>query len=139
MSAVLLGGLAVLIAIISLDWYDVPGGSADTVPAVRFHTLADTADRLDLPWLVPAYFDWLAWILLIAVIIVGMLANTPIPPAQPLRILGLLIGAGGVVVTYYALDQLTKSALDRADAGVWCTLVGFAVAAVGAVIGPRRV
>jgi hypothetical protein len=144
MTAVLVGAVAVLIAVVALDWYDVEPG-LDAVPAVRFHTLADTADRLEVPWLVPAYFDWLIWVLLIALIATGTLANAPIPGADALRVAGVVLGLAGAALTYYSLQEIKSYgdegtyAFHHATVGVWFAMGGFLVAGLGAAIGPRRI
>jgi hypothetical protein len=144
MSAVLLGGLAVLLALTVLDWYDYDGG-LNTVPAATFRSLRDAADFPGLPWIVPAYFDWLAWALLIAVIAVGTLANFPVRASDPLRAIGLVLGAAGTAVTYWALQEFRSYgdegsyAFQAASLGLWFAMGGFLLAGIGAAIGPRRI
>jgi hypothetical protein len=144
MATVLLGGLAVLVAIAFLDWYDFPGGG-DAVDRVTFRDLAVTADHIDVPAIVPAYFDWLAWVLLIGVVAIATVAFVRPSISMPLRVFGFLLGGLGSFVTWYALQKITSHgnegsyAFQSAAAGVWVAMIGFAAAALGAAIGPPRV
>jgi hypothetical protein len=144
MGTVLVGGLAVLISIAFLDWYDFPA-TGDAADQVTFRDLKATAGHLDVPGIVPAYFDWLAWVLLIGVVAVATVGFVRPAFAVPLRLLGFLLGGIGSFLTWYALQKITSYgdepsyAFQSATAGVWFAMIGFAVAAFGAVIGPRRV
>jgi hypothetical protein len=111
---------------------------------VTFSKLHDSSEQLGGAGVASAYFGWLAWVLLLASIVVGVAANVPSPLADGLRVGGFVVGVIGVGGTYYALAQhfnATGSAhnvFHNATWGVWAALVGFLLAAVGAVLGPRR-
>lgn len=140
---VVLGAVLVLAAFRFLDWYDLPSGRADTVPDATFSDLHANVDQLGGAGVAAAYFDWLAWTLLIALVFVGAAAGLPTPVRDPLRVAGFLIGLVGVAATYYALAQHSNAtggqgALHNATWGVWLTLGGFAMGAFGAASGSVR-
>lgn len=143
-----LGGAAVvLIAFRFLDWYDVPT-RADSAGSVTFGTLHSSADQLSGAGAARAYFDWLAWVLLIATIAAGIAANLPVPAADPLRVTGFVLGILGVAATYFAIAQLHNaqvaagatehSVFYNSTWGLWGAFAGFLLAAAGAGIGVRR-
>ncbi len=140
---VLLGAVLVLLSFRFLDWYDVPR-SVDSSGNVTFSKLHSSADQLGGAGMATAYFDWLAWVLLLGVIAVGVAANVPTPAADGLRVAGFLLGAAGVGATYYALAQhfnatgSTHSVLYNSTWGLWAALAGFLLAAAGGALGPRR-
>jgi hypothetical protein len=140
---IVVGALAVLLALRYLDWYDVTDTATDSSGNVRFASLHSSADQLGGAGVATAYFDWLAWTLLLAVVVVGGLANAPWPPADGLRVAGFFLGVLGVVATWYALAQHFNATGSRHSVfyhstwGVWGALAGFAITAVGAVLGPR--
>ena len=140
---VLLGAVLVLLSFRFLDWYDVPG-SVDSSGDVTFSKLHASADQLGGAGVATAYFDWLAWVLLLAVIVVGVAASVPTPAVDALRVAGFLLGATGVAATYYALAQhfnatgSTHSVLYNSTWGLWAALAGFLLAAGGAALGTRR-
>jgi hypothetical protein len=140
---VLAGAASVLLSFRFLHWYDVPAGH-DSSGDVTFSKLHDSSEQLGGAGVANAYFGWLAWVLLLASIVVGVAANVPSPLADGLRVGGFVVGVIGVGGTYYALAQhfnATGSAhnvFHNATWGVWAALVGFLLAAVGAVLGPRR-
>jgi hypothetical protein len=144
---VLVGGISVVVAFRFLDWYAVPS-SADSAGDVTFGKLHDTADQLSGAGAASAYFDWLAWLLVIAVVLIGVGAALPVPPADALRVAGFLVGLLGVGATYFAVAQLRNaqvsagaarhSIFDNSTWGLWATFAGFALATVGAALGPWR-
>jgi hypothetical protein len=140
---VLAGAIAVLASIRFLHWYEVPAGH-DSSGAVTFAKLHASADQLGGAGVASAYFGWLAWVLLIAGIPVGVAAAIPSPLADPLRVLGFLIGLIGAGGTYYALAQhfnatgSTDGVLHNSSWGLWSALGGFAAMGLGAALGPRR-
>jgi hypothetical protein len=145
---VVAGAALVLVAFRFLDWYDAPA-SADSAPKITFDELHSSADQLGGTGLATAYFDWLAWVLLIALVAAGVAANVPGRRADPLRILGFVLGALGVAATFVAIEQLHSaqvsagathhSVFDNSTWGLWLTLAGFALGAAGAALGPRKV
>jgi len=145
---VLVGAVLALAAFRFLDWYDTAAKAADTAQTSTFSDLQDNADQLSGAGAATAYFDWLAWVLLIALVGVGVAANLPFVVADILRIIGTVIGVAGVAATYFAVAQLHNaqvaaggahhSAFYNSTWGLWLTFVGFAVGAVGALLGPRK-
>ncbi|HJQ41960.1 MAG TPA: hypothetical protein VJ831_02650 [Jatrophihabitantaceae bacterium] len=125
----------------ALSWYrvDTPGISSASF-RFSFSKLHDVVgDNSLLPSSTRAYFGWLAWTLAPVLIVVGVLANLPSRFAPGLRLLGLLVGAFGVSMTYFSFDKLNGGHhLDHARPGVWLALIGFAVGAVGSALGPPR-
>lgn len=144
---VVAGAALVLVAFRFLDWYDAPA-SADSAPQISFDELHSSADQLGGTGAATAYFDWLAWVLLIALVAAGVAANVPSRPADALRIAGFVLGAVGVAATFVAIAQLHNaqvaagaarhSVFYNATWGLWLTLAGFALGAVGAALGTRK-
>jgi hypothetical protein len=138
---VLTGALLALLAFRLLHWYDVPAGH-DSAGDVTFGKLHASSEQLGGAGVASAYFGWLAWVLLIAGILVGVAANVPSPAADGLRVAGFLVGLLGVGGTYYALAQHFNATgskhlpLHNAGWGVWAALVGFLLIAGGAALGP---
>jgi hypothetical protein len=140
------GGVLILVAIRFLDWYDAPA-HADSAPRITFSELRGSADQLTGTGTATAYFDWLAWVLIIALVGVGVAANLPVAAADVLRIAGFVIGIVGVAGTYFAVAQLHNAQVaaggERHNAfyhsawGLWLTFVGFGAGALGAALGPR--
>jgi hypothetical protein len=133
-------GVAVVIAsFTALDWLsgdDVLGGTA----SVDFKDLHDIVGS-DSPTLQRLYFSWLGWALLAAVAVFALLGNLPTRSHPLWRVLGALTGVAGAVVTFFAVytDGTTlRELIVHASDGFWLALAGFLVAALGAVIGPRR-
>jgi hypothetical protein len=139
MALVVIGAALVLISFTVLDWYPGSTGPGE-VAHIKFadlHRLA--ADNASIEF-AGAYFHWLAWVLLILVITVGLGATVATRAASALRVAGFTAGAGGAAITYEALDILASteggSALDGAQAGVWLAIGGYLVAGIGAALGP---
>lgn len=145
---VIAGGALVLIAFRFLEWYDSPA-RADSAPKITFSELHGSADQLAGAGAANAYFNWLAWLLLIALVLVGVAATMPIQFADALRVVGCVVGVIGVAATYFAVAQLhdaqvaaggeQHNAFYNSTWGLWLTCAGFAAAAIGALLGPRRV
>jgi hypothetical protein len=140
---VLVGVVLLLVSFTApVDWY--PGSTRPSAVAhIRFSDLHDLTAASSSIALTKAYFGWLAWVLLIAVIVVGFAANAPTPAADGLRVLGFAVGLAGAAVTYLALNKLASwagsgGAFDHSRAGVWLAMTGYLVAGVGAAIGPKR-
>jgi hypothetical protein len=144
---VVVGAALVVLSVAALQWYRVSHGAAVAGGGFTFRDLQQDADQLNAP-IAAAYFDWLAFALGVAVTVTGILANVPLPANGPVRVVGFLCGAGGVVGTYYAMSQLfyaehaaggsRHGVLQDATYGLWCMFAGFAFAAVGAALGPRQ-
>lgn len=146
---VLVGAVLALASFRFLDWYATAARGADSAGTSTFGDLQDNADQLTGAGAATAYFDWLAWVLLIALVCVGVAANLPIAAADILRIVGTVIGVAGLAATYVAVAQLHDAqeaaggahhnAFYNSTWGLWLTFLGFAVAAIGALLGPRKV
>ncbi|HKC27529.1 MAG TPA: hypothetical protein VKB75_05920 [Jatrophihabitans sp.] len=142
---VLAGALIVLLAYRYLDWYSVAARGADSAGKVDFGKLRASADQLGGAGVATAYFDWLGWLLVIALIVVGVGANLVNPATDLLRVVGFLVGMVGAGATYYALAQhfnatgSKHSVFYNSTWGLWLTLAGFVFGAVGAALGPRSV
>jgi hypothetical protein len=89
-----------------------------------------------------AYFGWLGWVLLAVVGVIALAANLPTPVSPGLRILGLVLGLGGAVVTLFAIKIGSNDSfsydLKHGGVGYWVAIAGFVVTGIGAVIGPQR-
>lgn len=136
---VILGGALLLISFTTSDWYGGSGG-ADSVGHITFTTLHRLTADHRAPALVGAYFGWLAWALLILVIVLGLAANLPSPAVVGLRVGGFFLGLLGAALTFVALSKLVgpgASVLTRMRSGVWLAVLGYVMAAVGAMLGPR--
>jgi hypothetical protein len=143
---VLVGAALTLAAIGGLTWYAVDDGADSAGAGFTFADLHTNADQLGAP-IAAAYFDWLAWVLLIGLVVVGIAANVSSPATNGLRVLGFLLGVIGVGGTYYALAQLfnaqraaggsNHSVWPNSTLGVWCALIGYLLAGTGAGLGAR--
>ena len=143
---VLAGAALVLISFRFLDWYVVPH-RADSAGDITFATLHANADQLSGVGAATAYFDWLAWLLLILLIGVGIAANLSAPMTDGLRVVGFLLGLIGAAATYFAIAQLHNaqvaagaekhSVFYNSSWGLWAAFIGYLAAATGAAIGPR--
>ncbi|HET6875942.1 MAG TPA: hypothetical protein VFH38_00280 [Jatrophihabitans sp.] len=144
---VLLGTALVVASLVALTWYSVTAKADVAGNGFTFPDLRANADQLNAP-VASAYFDWLAWALVIGAAVVGIVANIPTRAADVLRVLGFLAGVAGVIGTYYAMAQLfyaqhaaggsTHGVWHNSNLGLWCALAGFALLAIGAVWGPGR-
>jgi hypothetical protein len=147
--ALVLAGTALLIVSFRvLDWYSVAQHVADRPSRITFGTLHGNADQLTGAGAAPVYFDWLAWALLVAVLALGVAANLPLSLADPLRVLGFLAGVVGLAATYFAIAQLHNAQVAagaqkhnvffNSTWGMWAAFIGFALAGIGAALGPRH-
>jgi hypothetical protein len=144
-----IGALLLLLSFTRLEWYKTPKATGDSVAKITFselhHNLNSFPDQ-GRPAASVAYFGWLAWVLLIALIFVAFAANLPTKASDGLRMLGFFLGLVGVAVTYYTLSRYAEAthdlfgtssgALDNADLGIWCALGGYLLAGVGGALGP---
>lgn len=144
-----IGAVALLLSFTRLEWYKTPTATGDSVGQITFselhHNLSHFPDQ-GRPAASVAYFGWLAWVLLMALIVVAFAANLPLKRPDGLRVLGFFLGLVGVALTYYTLSRYAQAthdlygtssgALDNADLGIWCALGGYLLAGVGAALGP---
>jgi hypothetical protein len=140
---VLAGSALVLVSYRFLTWYDYPQ-QADSVGQGDFGALRASAHQLGGAGIAIAYFDWMAWAVVIALILVGVAANLPVAAADGLRVIGFLLGVVGAGSTYYALAQhfnatgSNSGVFRNSTWGLWAVFAGFLIAAIGAGLGPRR-
>jgi hypothetical protein len=143
-AVVLAGALLVLASFRLLDWYDIPEQATDATRSVTFGSLKTSADQLHGASVTGAYFDWLGWVLLIALIVVGVGANVRSRLADPLRALGFVLGLLGAASTFFALTRYFSATNSdhnifyNSSWGLWAALTGFVIGGIGAVIGPGR-
>ena len=141
---VLAGALLALASFRLLDWYDIPDRATDATRSVTFSALKTSADQLHGAGVAGAYFDWLGWVLLIALIVVGVGANVRSRLADPLRIIGFMLGLLGAASTFFALTRYFSATSSdhnifyNSSWGLWAALTGFVIGGIGAVIGPGR-
>ncbi|TAM84866.1 MAG: hypothetical protein EPN43_12230, partial [Jatrophihabitans sp.] len=150
---VLWGGSVVLLAFTRLEWKRRPHGG-DVVGRIDFAALRRNLDHFPAagrPAASVAYFAWLAWALLLVLIVVGLAANLPTRAAPALATTGFALGLAGAGLTYYTLTRYAQathdlfgtssSALDNSEDGTWFALGGYLAAGVGAALGllPRVV
>ncbi|WP_375484120.1 hypothetical protein [uncultured Jatrophihabitans sp.] len=142
-----LGAIALVIAFTATHWYKDGGDSS-------FSKVKDQVDAYDkvgaAAGVAKAYFGWLAWVLLVVVVLVAVAANLPSPAAVALRIIGAVLGAAGILITFLAIKLVDASKipggggpdytdyLKHTGPAFYLALGGFLLAAVGALIGPRR-
>ena len=143
----LAGTALVLASIVGLDWYAVDGGADSAGSGFGYHELFHNVEQLGGLPVARAYFTWLAPVLLMAVTMLGVVANVVSPISDWLRFLGFLAGVAGTAATYYAVDQLfhaqrlaggSGSVWHNSTFGLWAALGGFLIAGVGAYAGPRQ-
>ncbi len=88
------------------------------------------------------YFDWLGWVALGVVVFLALIANLPTVLHVVFRPLGALAAIAAIGATLYAVEQIPGGTWSRVyhygTAGLGLAVVGFAVAGVGALVGPPR-
>ena len=135
---VTLGVVLILISFTALHWYAASSqvDSAGDAGFADLHRLATVSGR----GLARAYFGWFAWLLILAVIVLGFLANVPSAAALWLRVAGVLLGLAGAGATYAALHGVVPggNVFHNADAGIWLAMIGYVIAGAGAAVGPPR-
>lgn len=136
-----LGALLLILGFAALAWYSSAGQD------VKFSDLHRAAGHIAAAGLVKAYFGWLAWVLLVLVVVSALLASLPIGSiAVAFRILAPVAGIVGIVVTLLALNNFWGDQSDAGDVGIfkhsavglYFTLAGFLIAGVAGVFGARR-
>lgn len=143
------GAVSLLLSFTTLEWYKTPKSTGDSIGKITFSELHHNLNSFPAqgrPAASVAYFGWLAWVLLIALIVVAFAANVPSKASDGLRMLGFFLGLVGLAVTYYTLARYAEAshdlfgtsngALDNADLGIWCALGGYVLAGLGAALGP---
>lgn len=144
-----LGAIMLILSFTTLEWRRV-AARGDSVGEIDFAALRQNLEHFPAggkPGATVAYFTWLCWVLLIALILLGYAANLPTPSSNGLRLGGFFLGLVGAAFTYYALSRYSlathdlfgtsSGALDNADLGIWFALGGYLLAGAGAAVGPR--
>ncbi|MEO6885952.1 MAG: hypothetical protein ABI232_06650 [Jatrophihabitantaceae bacterium] len=141
----LIGSVALLISFTWVNWYAGTSG-ADGISDIGFNDLHQNLAAFSAPAASTSYFGWIAWTLLIIVLLLGVGANLPNRAADSLRIAGLAVGLIGSAWTYYALAQYIQALHDRgatnagvftrSESGIWLAMVGYLFAGIGAALGP---
>ena len=147
LALLLVGSVSAATSFVSLHWYSVVSATDSAGAGFTFADLHDNADQLGAP-VAAAYFDKLAWGLVAVVVLLSLAARVASPVAPLLRLLGFLTGAAGVALTFYALAQLfdaqrvaggsSHSVLHNAGSGLWLACAGYALLALGAIVGAHR-
>ena len=136
---VITGAVLLLFSFTALSWYG-SSAAADSVGRITFSKLHTFTQSVPGSRSSRWYFSWAAWLMLLAVVLVGLLANLPLPNGGlVLRMLGFLIGIGGAFATWFSLHKIFQNShqgvFDHARVGVWFALIGFPLAGLGALIG----
>jgi hypothetical protein len=141
LAAVAVGALLLIIGVTALNWYTVLGQPG------KLKDLGNSAKDIDAG-LMKAYSGFLVWILVLAVVASAVVASMPSGAATLFRIITPVLGVLGVVITLLASSSFWSKAKDTGlqDAGVfkhtqigfYLTLLGFLVAGIAGVFGPRR-
>lgn len=97
------------------------------------------------------YYSWLAWLLIVAAVIVALVAALPTAEGGQVRVLGALISVLGVVATLWAIEVYRPAHnegvsrgpsfgdfMRHTSVGAWFALAAFVLIGIGAVLGPRR-
>jgi hypothetical protein len=141
------GAVAGIIAFTATNWFD--GGDS------KFRDLHDGLTQLDKAGLANGlsvqYYSWLAWAVLAVAVVAALMANLPSPASRALGIVGAVIAAGGIVLTFLAIKLISQDAVPGAPSGYseylkhaakapsfYLAVGGFLLVLVGSLIGPRR-
>lgn len=144
------GAIMLILSFTTLEWRKL-AARGDSVGEIDFSALRQNLEHFPAggkPGPTVAYFTWLCWVLLIALIIIGFAANLPTRRSNGLRLAGFFLGLVGAAFTYYALSRYSlashdlfgtsSGALDNADLGIWFALGGYLLAGAGSAIGPMQ-
>ena len=136
------GATLLIVSFAALAWYRIVGHD------ITFSDFHRSLNQPGAPGFPKAYFGWLGWVLLALVVISAVLASLPIGSAAlTFRIVAPATGVIGIVVTLLALNSYwDKAANTFGDVGVfkhsavglYFALIGFLIAGVAGVFGPRR-
>jgi hypothetical protein len=133
------GLITVLVAFTMLAWFDK---ASSKFPEIA--TRLSDRSRYYNGW-AQAYFGWLAWVLVALGFLVAFTANATLRRTRWFRVLGVVVAAVAIGITFRALNLFINSVptysdyLSHARAGFYTTLAGFFLIGVGAAMGrPRR-
>ena len=140
-AAAVVGALLLILGIAALDWYSAGG---DKLKLSDLHKEAKAADI----GLMKAYGGFLVWILVVLVVVAAVLACIPGSASATFRVVAPVVGLVGLVVTLVALNSFWSKVKDAGGTdvgifkhsaiGLYLTLLGFVVAGIAGVFGPRR-
>ena len=138
------GAILLIISFTALSWFSDFGGSSHVSDIHRI--LAESSSFAG--GVAKVYFGWLSWVLLVVVVVAALLANLPSPAATAFRILGPIVAAAAIALTFVAINLSGASAgpgapayseyLKHAWLGFYFAVAGFLLVGIGAIIGPRR-
>ncbi|MCW2756564.1 MAG: hypothetical protein JWO46_310 [Nocardioidaceae bacterium] len=142
---VTLGALSLLISLLGTPWVFFPANPAAKAPAstASFSDLKTVIGSGKIPttWVQDVYFGWFAWVLVIAVIALGVAAVVARSRAAhiALRVVGLV----GFVMTVFAFKgEMTWAQYwdghTNLRLGGYLVFLGFILAAVAGGLRPRR-
>jgi hypothetical protein len=132
-----IGAILIVIAFTAVDWTNQfsPSHSGDVSNAL------DAAGN-NAGGLAKAYFGWLGWLLLVVTVVLCVAACSPSPAAQALRAVGAIAAAISIAVTFFAIRFGAfgpfADYLKHARLAYYLAMIGFLLAGIGALIGPRR-
>jgi hypothetical protein len=130
------GAVACVVAFTALKWFHEGGGQKFS----DLHTFTDNSPFST--GIGTVYFGWLGWVLLAVGLVTAILANLPTSASMAMRPLAILVNLAGIGLTFWAVDIAHGPAytffLKRADEGFYVTLGGFALMAIGSMIGPTH-
>jgi hypothetical protein len=128
-------GIAVVLLGMWLPWY------ADGGQKVKFTDIVKTVKLPGAKSLPHGYFQFGIWFAIAVALLLCLLANMGFASAV-LRFIGPLVAVLGAALVLSSLSSMRDghgSIFDHASAGLWLVLLGFVVAAVGGLLGDRRV
>jgi hypothetical protein len=132
-----IGGVLLIIAFTAVDW--ISQGRSSSFGDIHDAMAANSDGATGVA---DAYFSWLGWVLVIAVLVVAIAATLPTPASGPLRALGAIIAAAAIALTFFAIqlsDGLPYSSfIKHASVGFYLAIGGFLLAGIGALAGPSR-
>jgi len=131
------GAIALVLGYTALEWY-----KASESQHAKLSDLRSIVHLPGFPSGFPkAFFGWLDWVLLGAVIAFAIIANLPSPTATAFRVLTPLVGAAGIAGILLALNDQALSnghIFTNAWLGLYASLAGFLIVGIAGVIGPQR-
>lgn len=137
------GALLLILALTAVNWFTTAGLGSTHAGDLKKILQSGTG----AVGIAKAYFAWLGWALVVAVVVLAILANLPWPLARIFRVIGAIVAALGIALTFLAI-RLTSTTgansptygdyLDHARMGFYLAIAGFLLVGIGCVIGPSR-